>query len=120
MSQKIRRLFIASDQPSILREATNQQAPILRPMTDRDGDAELNRALGGRPAMEALAAPITTSGRVLSILYGDNLSSGGPIGATAALEMVLNETGLQMERELLQKRQAHFDTLRHSEGESSE
>jgi len=113
-NQEVRRLFISSNLPSILREATDQRAAIRRPLSTSDGDAELAVALNASRAVESVAAPITTSGRVLSILYGDNLVSGNPLGSTTALETELDKSGLEMEEELLTKRQSHFDALRDS------
>lgn len=112
VTRRIRGLFIGSDRASILQEATDRRAAIQRPLTALAGDAELTAALGGDPTREAISAPLTASGRVLSVLYGDNATSGEPIESITALEMELSETGLRMERGLLSKRQRHYDTLR--------
>jgi hypothetical protein len=48
--------------------------------------------------------PLVSEGKVVAILYGDNLTAGGPIGETEGLEIFLDQAGLAMEKALLQRR----------------
>ena len=43
-------------------------------------------------------------GKVVALLYGDNVPGNGPIPDTDSLEIFLSQAGLAMERALLQRR----------------
>ena len=59
--------------------------------------------LGGEPA-EIFLGPILSEGKVVAILYGDNLPESTPIGDTDSLEIFLSQAGIAMEKALLEKR----------------
>ena len=40
---------------------------------------------------------------MVAVLYADNLPSGAPIGDTSALEVVLHEAGLALDRAVLER-----------------
>ncbi len=68
-----------------------------------DGDRELALRLGGQVPAEAYVAPIVSSGRVVALLYTDNVPDESPIGDTTILEIALHEAGLGLERALLER-----------------
>ncbi|MFP8881308.1 MAG: DUF4388 domain-containing protein [Myxococcota bacterium] len=68
-----------------------------------DGDQALSLWLGGRSPAEAYIAPIESGGRVVALLYADNLPAGGSVPDTTILEIMLHEAGLALERALLQR-----------------
>lgn len=111
-NHRFRRLVISVDEPSILSAATDEHAPVLRPLEDHGGDRLLANELGGASPSESVAIPMTTSGRVLALLYADNATSGRPIEGTADLELTVMEVGMSMEKSLLHKRREHYDNLR--------
>lgn len=45
-----------------------------------------------------------SEGRVVAILYGDNLPDKKPIGGTEALEIFLSQAGVAMEKALLERK----------------
>jgi hypothetical protein len=47
---------------------------------------------------------LISEGRIVAILYGDNLPEQKPIGDTEALEVFLSEAGLAMEKALQERR----------------
>jgi hypothetical protein len=47
---------------------------------------------------------LISEGRVVAILYGDNLPEQTPVGDTEALEIFLSQAGLAMEKALLERR----------------
>jgi len=68
-----------------------------------EGDRALARKIGDREPAEAYIAPIMSGGRVVALLYGDNLPGAEPIGDTSVIEIALHEAGLALERVLLQR-----------------
>jgi hypothetical protein len=68
-----------------------------------DGDRALARRLGDREPAEAYVAPILSGGRVVALLYADNLPGAEPLGDTSVIEIALHEAGLALERALLQR-----------------
>ncbi|WP_136515902.1 response regulator [Geomonas edaphica] len=58
---------------------------------------------GGRPA-EYFVGPIVSEGKVVAVLYGDNLPEDKPVGDTDSLEIFLSQAGIAMEKALLQRR----------------
>ncbi|WP_243688471.1 hypothetical protein [Geotalea toluenoxydans] len=48
--------------------------------------------------------PIVSEGKVVAVLYGDNIPDAKPIGDTDSLEIFLSQAGLAMEKALLQRR----------------
>jgi len=48
-------------------------------------------------------APIESGDRVVALLYADNLPAEQPIGDSSALEVVLHEAGLALDRAVLER-----------------
>jgi hypothetical protein len=72
--------------------------------TASDWDSYLFEQLGGQRPAEAFIGPLVSEGRVVAILYGDNLPSSQPVADTEALEIFLSQAGLAMEKALLEQR----------------
>jgi hypothetical protein len=68
-----------------------------------DGDRTLAAQLGRRLPAEVLVAPIESGGRVAALLYADNLPDSQPLGDPTALDIVLHEAGLALDRALLER-----------------
>jgi hypothetical protein len=68
-----------------------------------DGDRALAQRIGNREPDQAYIAPIVSGGRVVALLYADNLPGTEPIGDTSVIEIALHEAGLALERVLLQR-----------------
>ncbi len=68
-----------------------------------EGDRALSKRIGDREPAEAYVAPIVSGGRVVALLYADNLPGGEPIGDTSVIEIALHEAGLALERALLKR-----------------
>lgn len=66
-------------------------------------DRRLAMRLGAAAPAEAYAAPIESGGCVVAIVYADNLPEERPIRDTTALEIVLHEAGLALDRALLER-----------------
>ena len=52
---------------------------------------------------QVYVAPIESAGCVVALLYADNLPGGAPLGDTTALEIVLHEAGLALDRASLER-----------------
>jgi hypothetical protein len=78
----------------------------LQPVRGRpldDGDHRLCVMLGNEAPAEAFVAPIESANRVVAILYADNLPGRLLLPDTGALEVVLHEAGLALDRTLLER-----------------
>ena len=59
--------------------------------------------LGGRPPKEAYLAPIESGGRVVALLYADQLPRETPIPDTTLIEVAIGEAGMALDRVLLER-----------------
>jgi hypothetical protein len=84
-------------EPAWFRRAFDSRSPVGAAPSD-DGDQRLAVLLGNAIPEEAYVAPIESGERVVALLYADNLPGGEPIGDTSALEVVLHEAGLVLDR----------------------
>jgi CheY-like chemotaxis protein len=101
---RIRRMKIPRGEDSvfssILREMTPRRIPPGRSRWDRYLVENLD---GGEPE-EIFLGPIVSEGKVVAIIYGDNLPEKKPIGETESFEIFLSQAGLAMEKALLERR----------------
>ncbi len=84
------------------RQVLGSRSSICSPVTG-DGDRALAQRIGDREPAQAYVAPIVSGGRVVALLYADNLPGAEPIGDTSVIEIALHEAGLALERALLQR-----------------
>ncbi|HTY21095.1 MAG TPA: response regulator [Geobacteraceae bacterium] len=63
----------------------------------------LERLGGGVPA-EIFVGPIVSEGKVVALLYGDNIPENKQIGDTDSLEIFLSQAGMAMEKAFLQRK----------------
>jgi hypothetical protein len=92
-SQRVRRLWLPIDEPSVVSWAINLGSSFR-------GKAERNRwnevligVLGGGWPQESVAIPILAFGRVTMVFYGDNEPNDLPVGSTMQFEERLQEVG---------------------------
>ena len=105
----LQRVRVPAADSAWLRAVCERRAPV-RGAPSNDGDRRLAQLLGESPAIEAYVAPIESGERVVAVLYADNLPSGAPIGDTSALEVVLHEAGLALDRAVLERALAEAET----------
>jgi hypothetical protein len=60
--------------------------------------------LGGGEPREIFLGPLVSEGKVVALLYGDNLPGMDPIVDTDSLEIFLAQAGLAMEKALMQQK----------------
>ncbi len=73
------------------------------------GDEGLTQLLGKALPMEAYLAPIRCGDRIVALLYGDHLPERRVVGDTAALEILLHEAELVLDRQFLERVLARTD-----------
>jgi hypothetical protein len=91
--------FEVPEVDGLARVVRERKAMCVAP--DAGGLLGLTQRLGSTPA-EAYLAPIESGGRIVAVLYADQLPAAAPIGDTTILEIVLHEAGLALERALLE------------------
>ena len=91
-----------SAQPELFRRVLAGRRAVRAPMAG-EGDRRLAMLLGTRTPREAYVAPIESGGSVVALLYADNLPDEAPVADTTALEIVLHEAGLCLDRALLER-----------------
>lgn len=101
---KVRNTRIPSRDESLFSAALSGMVPIRVEAADRPWDAYLFNQFGGHKPREIFLGPLISEGRVVAVLYGDNLPEQTPVGDTEALEIFLSQAGLAMEKALLERR----------------
>ncbi|MDH3255140.1 MAG: DUF4388 domain-containing protein [Acidobacteriota bacterium] len=113
--ERLRRIKIPLDQPSLLSAAANSKAGHSGPLEPIEWNLYLMSKLGGNTPSETAALPLVVNDDVLLVLYGDNAGSDRPLGSLDELELLLIQAGLAMEKRLLEKRIEHYHKLRGEE-----
>jgi len=98
----LRDVALPARESSWVRRALDSGEPVRgRPIDD--GDHRLCVMLGNEIPSEAFIAPLESANRVVALLYADNLPSRDLLPDTGALEVVLHEAGLALDRTLLER-----------------
>ena len=101
---RVRNLRIPRDEPSLLTPVLQTQFPLKGEVDDTGWNRYFLDQLGVNRPTEVFAGPIVSEGKVVAVLYGDNLPEHKPIGDTDSLEIFLSQAGIAMEKALLQRR----------------
>ncbi len=115
--ERVRQIKIPLDQASVFTEVLDKRQTYLGPPTksywnDRlmESLASLTPKVTTRVPTAVLAVPMTVNDTVVAILYGDNAVTGRPIGEIEALELLMNQAGLAMEKALLELKIKNFES----------
>ncbi len=101
---RVRRIKIPCGEGSIFSSVLQQKVPVKIEPGDGPWDSYLEKQLGGGAPPEVFLGPIVSEGKVVAVLYGDNLPEGRPIGETESLEIFLSQAGIAMDKGILEKR----------------
>jgi hypothetical protein len=101
---RVRRMKIPRHEPSVFNAVLDDMTPCRLTPGQGRWDSYLQEQLGGGAPEEIFLGPIVSEGKVVAILYGDNLPEIKVIGDTESLEIFLSQAGLAMEKALLERR----------------
>jgi CheY-like chemotaxis protein len=101
---RVRNIRIPANDDSLFREVLESKQVQKAVPEDSRWHSYLFQQLGGGVPGEVFLGPIVSEGKVVALLYGDNLPESAPIGDTTSLEIFLSQAGMAMERALLQRR----------------
>jgi hypothetical protein len=104
----LRELCIPADAPECFRKVLTSRAP-LRLVPEQVGDLALTARLGAAPPPELYVAPVESGEEVVALLYADNAVTRRPLGDTSALEVILHEGGLALDRAVLERALAEVE-----------
>lgn len=102
--ERLRQLKIPADEPSVFRPVVADKSCYVGPLAHERWNEHLAEQLGGGFPVEVAALPMVVNGNAIAVLYGDNLPESKPIGPVDALEMLMLEAGLAMEKTALEMR----------------
>lgn len=101
---RVRDMSIPVAEPNLFSTVLETRGPQTCPPPAGQWNDYLFDQLGGERPAEVFIGPLLSEGRVVAVLYGDNLPEQKPIGDTEALEIFLSQAGLAMEKALLERR----------------
>lgn len=96
------RLQLYSD--SVFSQVLERKVAMRTSLGDGATDRQLAAQLGGEPGIEVFLGPLVSEGKVVAVLYGDNIPEKRPIGDVEAFEVFLSQAGMAMEKVILERR----------------
>ena len=103
-AEEISNVRIPADEPSVFTRVVETGESYKGELPRGPWNEYLAIQLGGLFPPEVLVIPMIVNGNVVALLYGDNLPAGKPIGPIDALELMMLEAGLAMEKTTLEMR----------------
>jgi hypothetical protein len=101
---RVRNTRLPKAEKHVFTEALKSFAPYHRNPENTDWNQYLFNQLGGDRPSDVFIGPLISEGRVVAVLYGDNLPEQKPVGDTESLEIFLSQAGMAMEKALLERR----------------
>jgi hypothetical protein len=100
---RLQELRVGPDErPELVEQVLEQRGALCAaPQGQRDRAFALR--LGSKCPKSMYLGPIESGGSVVALLYADNLPGDGPAADTNALEIVLHEAGLALDRASLER-----------------
>lgn len=100
----VRDLHIPLGSDPIFTRAITTKTTVKEPPERTEWSHYLFEQLGGGEPQEIFLGPLISEGKVVALLYGDNLPGKDPIIDTESLEIFLAQAGMAMEKALLQQK----------------
>ncbi len=100
----VRKLRLEVDSDSLFARVLQLKKAVRGPLGTCKSDRKLQSQLGGMEPTEVFLGPLVSEGKVVAILYGDNLPDSKPIANVEAFEIFLSQAGMAMERVLLERK----------------
>jgi hypothetical protein len=101
---RIRSIRVPRVEPSLFSPVLESRFPLKGEPDASNWSQFFFGQLGNARPAEVFVGPIVSEGKVVALLYGDNLPEAKPIGDTDSLEIFLSQAGIAMEKALLQRR----------------
>jgi hypothetical protein len=102
--EKIREITLPYNDSAFLQKIITEKRPY-KGSVEKDGILEsMMREIGGQWPDEFAFFPIIAEGKVVALLYCDNLTSEEKIPESEGLEIFIDQAGLALEKSLLQRR----------------
>ena len=101
---RVRNIKLPKAGDHVFKDALQSFAPYRSAAKQSEWNDYFFAQLGGQQPDEVFVGPLISEGRVVAVLYGDNLPDEKPIGDTESLEIFLSQAGLAMEKALLERR----------------
>jgi CheY-like chemotaxis protein len=101
---RVRNTRLPKAKEHVFTEALESFSPYHREPQQTEWNDYLFNHLGGECPAEVFVGPLISEGRVVAVLYGDNLPDKKTVGDTESLEIFLSQAGLAMEKALLERR----------------
>jgi len=101
---RVRDLHLPAEAEHLLSRVIGTRMAMKQHPDASEWNRHLLERLGGGTPHEAFVGPLVSEGKVVALLYGDNLPEMRPIGDTDSLEIFLSQAGLAMEKALLQRK----------------
>lgn len=101
--EQIRAIAVPLTDASSFRTVIETRQCVRAAWPDLPGNRQVIDRLGGEWPAESFLAPVISNGRVVALLYGDNLPAGDPIGNTGGLEAFIQVAGAALSTTVLQQ-----------------
>src|SRR4030043_602183 len=101
---KIREIILLIQESHFLSKIITEKRLYKGNMGKYSETEEMISEIGGGWPNEIALFPIIAEGRVVALLYCDNLTTGEKISETEGLEIFIDQAGLALEKSLLQRR----------------
>ncbi|MEW6584001.1 MAG: DUF4388 domain-containing protein, partial [Nitrospirota bacterium] len=102
--EKIRETALSLLKSSFLQNIIAEKRPYKGLMEKDEVTESFVKSIGGEWPEEVAFFPIIAEGKVVALLFCDNLASGESFGETAGLEIFIDQAGMALEKSLLQRR----------------
>ena len=107
---QIRSIKIPLSEPSVFKDVTEKKKGYKGSLTENKWHRHLVDVMGKEWPQEVFISPIVCEGRVIAILYGDNLPENEPIKETEGLEAFIKVTELAFSKALLERKYQNTDS----------
>lgn len=115
--QRVRSIKIPVNEPSVFTRVLETRQTYKGVLEENKWNNYLINEIGGAAPLEVLVIPLISEGKIIALLYGDNLPEMKPIGDVEGLEIFINQAGLAMEKALLEKRIRELEMMKRKEVE---
>lgn len=102
--EKIREIILSYENSNFFGRIITEKRPYRGTLEKEQVTEKMVCEIGGEWPRETALFPIVAEGRVVALLYCDNVTGGERIAETEGLEIFIDQAGLALEKSLLQRR----------------